>query len=66
VEEKKDHVQIGLYDAKGSLVKTLFNGHCYEGETTFQFSTTPLSSGIYYLRAFDGEMNFKTVKLLVE
>jgi len=66
LEENKSHVLISIYNAEGALVKELFSGPAYEGETTLQFSTSPLASGSYFIRLTDETSCFKTMKLIVE
>ncbi|HXC03522.1 MAG TPA: T9SS type A sorting domain-containing protein [Bacteroidia bacterium] len=66
LEENLKKVEIGIYDARGRLVKTLFSGPCYEGETTLVFNTTLLAKGMYFIRMNNGETCFKTMKLMVD
>ena len=48
---------IELYNADGSLVKTLMREFAKSGKNQFTFSISDLASGNYILKISDGKMN---------
>ncbi len=48
--QETDVVSIELYDAKGALIKHLFNDEVKSGGNLFTFSSNPLSIGSYILK----------------
>ena len=57
---------INLYDVTGRLVKELFNGWIYAGETKLSFNKNALPKGLYLLKIMDEEKIIKSEKIVVE
>lgn len=53
-------VNISIFNSKGALVKTVFNGYQNIGTHTANFNNSELSNGIYYCRMIAN--NAKVVK----
>ena len=47
-------VNLSVYDMTGRLVATLYNGVLEAGEKTIVFNTDNITSGIYLIKATDG------------
>lgn len=59
--EADGEIEIGVYDMQGRLVKLLYTDMVKEGQNVFQFSTQPLSAGLYFIRGISGDKEvFKT------
>ena len=55
-----------IYDATGRLVKILLDDVAREGENIFSFSTSPLASGIYFLKIISNEKIIAEKKIVKE
>ncbi|HEV7231677.1 MAG TPA: T9SS type A sorting domain-containing protein [Bacteroidia bacterium] len=56
---------ISLVDTRGRIVKELFSGEGFAGETSLTFNKNPLGSGLYFVRVNDSDKIVKTAKLLI-
>jgi len=54
-----ERIVVGLFDARGRHVKTLFDGPATGGKQTVQFDATALASGVYRLRASTRERSLQ-------
>lgn len=52
---KAQNIRFVVYDMSGRMVTLLLQDYLPEGEIRFGFSTTPLASGVYFLRAETAE-----------
>ena len=57
-------VNISVYDARGSLIKTLYEGLAKQGANIFSFSTIPLRQGVYILKVRSGKKEIITEKII--
>lgn len=52
---KSGHVNLSVYDSKGSLIETIVNENKNAGNYTVTFNAISISSGVYYYRITAGE-----------
>jgi len=57
-------ITIGIYDAKGALIKPLFEDYAKQGSNLFTFSVSPLSAGSYILHIASKERVILQQKIL--
>lgn len=48
-------IEVGLHDMSGRLMHRLLTKLAKKGSNEVQFSTSPLSSGVYYLKVYDAK-----------
>lgn len=63
---EEGHLQLGLYDVNGRLIKLLVDEQVLFGEYEFRFNTAPLPSGYYVVRAMLNGNSVLNEKLLKE
>lgn len=56
---------IGIYDTKGSCVKSLTTSAFESGEGIYKIPTSDLDAGVYYIRMMDGNKNAIKIEKLV-
>ncbi len=62
---KKSMINLKLFDIKGTIIKTLWNGAKESGNHTISFDGSSLAAGIYHVRLIqDGKSVFRRVTLL--
>ena len=62
--EVETPVDIVLFNAHGQLVKVLLEEKAKKGTNSFSFNTTPLESGMYFLKIYSGEEEVLSKKIL--
>ena len=62
--EAAGEVSIAVYDAKGSRIKTLYEGLAKQGANIFSFSTVPLLQGVYILKILSGKKEIVSEKII--
>ena len=65
LKEKLDNANICIYDAEGKLLKKLFEGTLREGENEIGFDKSVLSPGIYFIKVFNQNKEFKAKKIII-
>ncbi|MFZ5553340.1 MAG: T9SS type A sorting domain-containing protein, partial [Bacteroidota bacterium] len=63
--DQSEEIYIDITDLQGKLVKRLGNGTVKTGKNQLQFSTEPMSNGIYLLRIYSENKVFVNEKLVV-
>jgi len=58
------NIELSVFDIQGELIKYVGNKEYSKGSYTFNFNSTTLSSGIYYL-ILNSEQYSKTIKMLL-
>ena len=60
----RDRIHIGLYDAAGKMVKTLFNGNYQPNQQKLFFDASAFLPGVYFIKA-EGKNQLNIVPLVV-
>lgn len=63
--ENPTQAVVNVYDSRGTLISTLFEGHLVPGQVQIPLQTTEISAGLYYLR-INTDSNHETLKLIVQ
>ncbi|MCX6295789.1 MAG: T9SS type A sorting domain-containing protein [Bacteroidetes bacterium] len=64
--EKLEYLQFEVIDVTGKLLKVLLNDRVKAGKNNFNFSTAPLSKGIYFLKVTSGTKEILVQKFVKE
>lgn len=57
---QKSRLVLGIYDAQGKLVKTLFTGELAGGEHIFSWDGVEAAAGVYWVRVLHGDETINT------
>lgn len=66
VLENTEYLQFELVDVTGKQIKILLKEKVKEGKSNFSFSTSPLNSGVYFLKVSSGSREILSQKLIKE
>ena len=62
--DKPDYLNFEVFDNTGKIVKVLLREKVKAGKNSFSFSTSPLSSGIYFLKVTSAKKEILTKKFI--